>query len=101
MAFHVAAMFVTDGKPSMQNAKFTEDMRDDDLEPWQPVAAHRPAGFSVAVLGVSVLRWQMQQQKQTGPRYSRDGYKTDRKMLIDGGGSRDCAFQAAGSAHLS
>ena len=72
IAFRVASMFVTDGKPNMQHAEFTEDLRDDGLEPWQPVVAHCLDGFSGTVPGVSVLRWQMHQQKQTGPRYSRD-----------------------------
>ena len=29
IAFRVASMFVTDGKPNMQHAKFTEELRDD------------------------------------------------------------------------
>ena len=40
IAFRVAPMFVTDGKPNMQYAEFTEDLRDEGLEPWQPVVAH-------------------------------------------------------------
>ena len=70
-AFRVAPMFVTGGKPNMQHAEFMEDLRDGGLEPWQPVVAHWPDGFSGAVPGVSVLRWQMRQQRQTGPRCSR------------------------------
>ena len=38
--FRVAPMFVTDGKPNMQYAELTEDLRDEGLEPWQPVVAH-------------------------------------------------------------
>ena len=72
MACRVAPMFVTDGKPNMQHTEFTEDLRDDGLEPRQPVAARCLDGFSGTVLGVSVLRWQMHQQKHIGPRYSRD-----------------------------
>ena len=40
IAFRVAQMFVTDGKPNMQHAELTEDLRDEGLEPWQPVVAH-------------------------------------------------------------
>ena len=102
IALRVAPMFVTDGKPNMQHAEFTEDLRDDGLELWQPVVAHWPDGFSGTVPGVPVLRWQMHQRKQTGPRYSRDRsqirVKTERDA--DGGGSRDCALQAAEPAHL-
>ena len=39
-ACRVALMLVTDGKPDMQHAELTEDLRDGGLEPWQPVVAH-------------------------------------------------------------
>ena len=75
IALRVASMFVTDGKTNMQHAEFTEDLRGDGLEPWQPVVAHWPDGFSGTVPGVSVLRWQMHQQKQTGPVIRAKGIK--------------------------
>ena len=45
-------MFVTDGTPNMQHTEFTEDLRDDGLEPWQPVVANWPNGFPGTVPGV-------------------------------------------------
>ena len=67
----------------MQHVRFKEDLRDDGLEPWQPVVAHWLDGFSGTVPDVSVLRWQMRQQKQTGPVIRAMGYlirvKTDRR----------------------
>ena len=64
-------MFVTDDKRYMQHAARR---------------LPRTVATSGGALAVTVLRWQMHQQKQTGPRYSREGrqirMKTDKYMLM-------------------